>query len=591
MSQPLLHSSGHEPTDPVPVATPVTKSPDVEPASDGGEIGAAFESCQSYEKGFRLWAIVIGLGITNLLPALENTVVTTAAPVILSDLNLGQDYIWITNAFFLSSAVLLPLFGQLCDIFGRRWPMLTAISLFTLGSGICGGATNGSMLIAGRAIQGAGSGGIITLTSIIISDLVPLHYRANYIAALQAIYGIGVSLGPFIGGAIVSSTTWRWVFYINLPFGGVSLVIMFLYLNVKTRKHTTLLDVVRRINFLDNITLTASSVAILYSISYAGTKFPWSSWHTLVPLLLGFAGLFLFAAMQMRSFAPEPLMPPRLFRHRTSAIVILTTFAYSAILYWCFYFLPVYFQAVKLASPRRAGVALLPQSLVGFFGSITGGIVLSRWGRYKWLQVAAFGILTVGLGLFSTQDENTTVAEWATYQSIAAFGGGIIFAIQLPVFQSPNDEAEQAGLASVVAAMQCALIHRHQSSQATVTATWYFVRIFGHIWGVAIPAAIFDNRASTLLGTITDPSVREVLSVGGLYQYASAAFVKQFAPPIQDEIRHVFAAAVKRVFQISIVFGGVPFLLALFDKEVPLRKTIESEYGLDEKREKGRGSG
>lgn len=176
-----------------------------------------------------------------MLAALENTVIAVAAPVILSDLQLGIDFVWITNAFFLCrlakqakrfpcklapeqlislySTATQPLFGQFCNVFGRRSVTLTVILLFMLGSGICGGASTGGMLIAGRAIQGTGSGGIILVSSIMISDLMPLRQRGSFSAMLMALFGVGSTLGPFIGGAIVSSTTWRWVFYMNLPIG------------------------------------------------------------------------------------------------------------------------------------------------------------------------------------------------------------------------------------------------------------------------------------------------------------------------------------------------------------------------------------
>ncbi|KAF4627060.1 hypothetical protein G7Y89_g11095 [Cudoniella acicularis] len=304
--------------------------------------------------GFQVYAIVIGLGITNLLAALENTVVAIAAPVILSDLQLGDSFIWITNAFFLSSTAFQPLFGQFCNIFGRRYVMFTVVATFMLGSGICGGASTGGMLIAGRAVQCVGSGGIVMVSSIILSDLVPLRQRGKFSAILMSIFGIGSALGPFVGGAIVSSTTWRWVFYLNLPIGGAAFVLLFVFLRVNYNKEMSFWQKLKRIDLVGNSILVASTVSVLYALSYAGTRYLWQSWHTLVPLLVGFLGLFIFAWLQTTSFSAEPLIPPRFFRTRTSAILAINTFLYSALLYWCIFFLPVFFQGVKLYSPRRA---------------------------------------------------------------------------------------------------------------------------------------------------------------------------------------------------------------------------------------------
>ncbi|KAH9984007.1 MFS general substrate transporter [Xylariaceae sp. FL0662B] len=526
------------------------------------ELGEARTPSPADKLSFQVYAIVVGLGITNLLAALENTVVAIAAPVILTELQLGDNFIWVTNAFFLGSTAIQPLFGQFCNVFGRRHVMLTVVAIFALGSGVCGGATTGGMLIAGRAVQGVGSGGIIMVSSIIISDLVPLRKRGNVSAMLMSIFGIGSALGPFIGGVIITSTTWRWVFYLNLPIGGAAFAVLFVFLRVSYRKEMSLWPKLKQIDLVGNCILMASSVSILYALSYAGTRYLWQSWYTLVPLFIGFLGLFIFGWSQARGFSGEPLMPPRFFETPTSVILAINTFLYSALLYWCVFFLPVFFQGVKLYSPRRSGVSMLPISLLGIPGSVLGAIALTRWGRYKAIHIVAFAIQALGLGLLTLQDEDTTVAQWAVFQCVVSFGGGMIFTTILPAFQA----------------------FIHERDLAACTAAWYFIRLFGHIWGVAIPAAIFNNRVNNLLanGAISDPLAAQVIGAGGAYQAASAALVEQFPLGQQSEIRAVYAQATQRVFQIAVVFAGVAFLLSLFEKEVKLRKTLETEFGLEE---------
>ncbi|KAI1807901.1 major facilitator superfamily domain-containing protein [Daldinia bambusicola] len=475
-------------------------------------MGTGTPSPPPFKPNFRIYAIIAGLGITNLLAALENTVVSIAAPVILTDLQLGDSFIWVINAFFLSSTATQPLFGQFCNAFGRRYVMLTVVGLFMLGSGICGGASTGGMLIAGRAVQGVGSGGII------VSDLVPLRRRGNYPAILMSTFGIGSALGPFIGGAIVSSTTWRWIFYINLPIGVAAFAVLLVFLRVSHNKEMSFWQKLKRIDLVGNGILVVSTVSVLYR-----------SWHTLVPLLVGFLA--------------EPLMPPRFFRTPTSVILAINTFLYAGLLYWCIFFL----------------LFLCSQG-------VSGETPDTRWGRYKLIHVVAFAIQTLGLGLFTIQWEDTTVAQWAIFQCIVAIGGGMVFTTMLPAFQA----------------------FIHERDLAACTATWYFLRLFGHVWGVAIPAAIFNERVSQLLtqGAVSDPQVAQTIGAGSEYQEASADFVYQFPPEIQMEIRAVYRQAVQRVFQTSIVFSGVALLLSLFEKEVKLRTTLDTEFGLEEKKDR-----
>ncbi|KAI1148949.1 major facilitator superfamily domain-containing protein [Nemania diffusa] len=511
-----------------------------------------------FERGARFWAIIIGLGITNLLGALENTVVTTSAPVIVADLGIGDSYIWITNAFFVASAAFQPLFGQLCNVFGRRWVTLAIVAIFTLGSGICGGANTGAMLIAGRTIQGIGSGGIIMVIDIIVSDLVPLRQRGNYMAVVLAIYGVGTTLGPFIGGEIVETTSWRWVFYINLPIGGAALVVLYLALHVKYNKEMTLAKKIRRVDFVGNLLLIASTVSTLYALATAGTQYGWGSWHILVPLVLGLFGFSLFIAFEKWGFSAEPVMPLHLFATRTSIIVSINTFLNSALLYWVIYFLPVYFQAVRLYDPAYTGVALIPQSLVGIPGAAISAIALSRWGRYKPLHFAGFAVFALGLGLFSLLNENSTKAHWATFESIMALGAGMVLNTQLPAFQAPVGEQDQAA----------------------ATAAWCFVRTFGNVWGIAIPAVIFNNRVSALAGRISNPGIRAILRDGQAYQYGTANFVGKLAQPLRGEVISVYRDSLHLVFQVAVAFAGFASFLSLLEKEYKLRDELETEFGL-----------
>ncbi|TVY36831.1 Efflux pump [Lachnellula subtilissima] len=537
---------------------------------------------KAVQRSFSFWAIIVGLGITMWLAALENSVITTAAPAILADIPLGGNWIWMTNAFWLSSAAFQPLLSQFANIFGRRWLTLFVIAIYTLGSGICGGSSSGRMLITGRAVQGMGSGGILLAfgayfrllvledveltcydyTDTIVSDMVPLRYRGNYIAIILLIYSIGSTMGALIGGLIVQHTSWRWVFYINLPVGGVSLLIMIIFLRVKHKKDTSWKNQLKRIDVVGNGILMGGSVSMLVALTYAGTRYSWSSWKTLVPLLIGFSAFVLFGIFEASRLAPlEPVMAPRLFANRTSVITAINTFLFNVILYWVIFFLPVYYQAVQLLSPTRAGINLIPISLLGVPSAAAAAVAVVRWGKYKIIHLLGFALFTIGLGLFTLLDETTPVGEWAGFDFVGPIGGGLLLNTQLLAFQAPVSEADQAA----------------------ATGTWNFIRTLGGVWGVAIPAAIFSNRVDSLIaaGAISDPMACKLLAGGGAYQFASAALIKSFSPIVQAEVRAVYRLAIQRIFAICIAFSGFAWCLCLFEKDFPLRTELVTEYGLE----------
>ncbi|KAI0197237.1 DNA repair protein RAD50 [Xylaria flabelliformis] len=517
-----------------------------------------------FNKDPRFWAIIATLCVIGILSALENTVVTTSLPFIVTQLDLGDNYVWVTNVFFLTSAAVQPLFGQLANIFGRRYITLVIVSLFTLGSGIAGGANNAATLIAGRAIQGMGSGGINMIVDVIVSDLVPLRERGNYTAYVLLVYFVGTALGPYVGGAIISSTTWRWVFWINLPVGGVSLIMILLFLNVKYNKEMSFSQKLRRIDYVGNILLIASTVSILYATTYGGTREPWSSWRIIVPLVLGLSGLIGFVFLETAKFIPEPVIPPRLFNNRTSATIFAVTFLNSALLYWVLFFLPVYFQSVLGSSPTRAGVQLLPAIVIAVPGAIAAVLLLAKFGKYKPLHLVGFALTTIGLGLFSLLDNNSSNAEWVIYQIIAAGGSGFVLNTLLPACQTPLDERDQAA----------------------ATATWSFVRSFGNIWGVAIPAAIFNNYFTKMSYRISDPEVAAMFTNGKAYESATAEFINSFPPNIKQEIVSVYADSLKYVWYISVVFSGISFLLVFLEKQIKMRTELDTDYGIADEKEK-----
>ena len=459
------------------------------------------------------------------------------------------------------STALQPLYGQFAGVFGRRFPSMFAVAIFTLGSGISGGANSTTMLIAGRVVQGIGGGGISVMTQLIVSDLVSVRERGTYIGIVFAVFGLGTMVGPVIGGTIVEHISWRWVFYINLPVGGVALVLQYFFLQVTYKKIMGFRAKARMIDWVGNVLLIGSVVSILIALTWANTKYPWSSPKVLVPLLIGIAGTGLFHTFEASRYCVQPTIPPRLFLNRTCAVAMILTFAQSMLTFWWIYFLPVYFMSTKKVSTARSGVLLLPSVMAGIPTAVTSGWLLTKYGRYKPLHLAAFTLMTIAAGLFTLLDASSNLAEIVMFQVVAAFGVGCVLTTLLP--------AAQADLP--------------QALVAPITATWAFMRSYGSIWGIAIPAAIFNSRFEDLHWRISDPVLRAELGGGSAYSHASDGSVRFLPPTIQKEVISVYSDSLKLVWRVAVGFSGLCFLLAFLEKEVSLRKTVETDFGLKEK--------
>lgn len=248
---------------------------------------------------------------------------STALPTIVADLDGGESFIWVTSGYFLTSTVFQPLFGQTADIFGRKWLILFAVAAFILGSGISGGAPTIGVLILGRVIQGIGGGGINVLVNVIVSDMFAVRDRGKFLAIVLSAVSVGTSIGPILGGLIVERTTWRWVFYLNLPVGGVSLLLLFAFLesnpgNKKADQSVGIGQKLRRIDYGGNVLFITGVTLILVGLAYGGTVWAWTSYSTLVSLLAGFFIVVIFLFYEESNYCKEPTLPLRLFRNRTS---------------------------------------------------------------------------------------------------------------------------------------------------------------------------------------------------------------------------------------------------------------------------------
>ncbi|KAI4917018.1 hypothetical protein J4E90_003523 [Alternaria incomplexa] len=422
-------------------------------------------------------------------------------------------------------------------------------------------------MIGGRVVQGIGAAGVAVLCEIIICDLVPLRERGTYMGAVFGMVGLGAALGPFFGGLLVSYSTWRWAFYMALPIGGVAVVLLFAFLKVKYDKSQTWATKASSLDWLGNALFVSGCAPVLLAVSWAGGKYPWSSYQVLVPLLLGLATLGGFIVLEGNArLTPNPIMPLHLFGNSMSLIVFLLAFLHGIVTMWALYFLPVYFQGVLAVDAYKAGIYLLPTILALLPGAIGGGLLLSKFGRYKPILATSFALIVIGFGVFTLLDERSSAGAWVGFQVIESFGAGFGMGAMLPAL-----------LASL-----------SDKDTAVATATWGFMRSFGVLWGVAIAGTTYTNRAAQLArsGAISDKMVAAQFMTGGAYAAAELDFLDTLSAQVRAQVISVQSTALQRSWQVAIAFGGVGFIAAALLKQVPLRRENDTEFGMTDSKDK-----
>ncbi|MCJ1475923.1 hypothetical protein MMC13_004587 [Lambiella insularis] len=518
------------------------------------------EKQASAPKGLRFWLVFLGLCLAGFVSATDGTIIFTALPTIARDLSGQGEYIWLGNAYVIASTAIQPLYGQLSNIFGRRYPMIVSVALFALGSGIAGGANTSAMFIAGRLVQGLGAGGMIMLIDLIVCDLVPLRERSTYLSSVLGACAIGTLVGPVIGGAIVSRTTWRWAFWINLPICAVTLAVMVPFLRLSWNRSPTWRQSLARVDYVGNFIFIASITSILIGLIQGGIIYPWGSWQTVLPIVLGVLGWALFFVHQASSFCKEPTMPPRLFNNRTSGTVYFLDFIVSVLLEWCVYVLPLYFQSLLAASPLISGVDILPINSFMIPSAALAGALLTKFGKYKPFHWVGFAILAIACGLFSTLTANSSKAAWVIFEIIAAVGIGFPLTTQLPAIQAVLPEADTA----------------------VSTSTYSFIRSFGFIWGATIPSIVFNSRIDAILERIDDSTVRSALANGGAYGFANK--VQTLSGQTLAQTLDVYASALRIVWLVGVAFSLVGFVFVFAEKHVDMRITLDTQFGLEQRK-------
>lgn len=496
----------------------------------------------------QILTVYSGLMLGMVVAGLSQMIVTTALPTIVGDLG-GLDYLsWVVTAHLLTSTAFTPLFGKISDLLGRRGVFQAAIIIFVTGSFLAGWAQNMPQLIAFRAIQGAGSGGLMAMSMVIIGDIVSPRERGRYQGYMGGVWAAVSVLGPLIGGFIVDNLSWRWCFWVTIPIGVIALVVTSRVLNLPFRK------VEHRIDYLGAALLVGSVTSILLVSVWGGSRYDWGS-----PVILGLAsaGLVLlagFIAQEMR--AREPILPLRLFRNSVFTVTSVNGVVVGVAMFGSWTFLPVWLQVVTGASPTSSGLLVVPLMGGMMASSITSGRLITRTGRYRIFPILGMGFMVAGTALLSTLSPETSRLATSFYLLIMGLGIGMVMQV-------------------MVLAVQNSVEHR---DLGVATASSQFFRQMGGTIGTAVFGAILSSRlayhfprlvSSETLGAIDPSSLR-----------GSPSTIYALPPAIREGVIEAFARSLHVVFLAAVPVAIVGFLVVLFLKELPLRETVH--VGMEE---------
>ena len=497
----------------------------------------------------RVLIIIGALLLGMLLAALDQTIVATALPTIAGDLHGLAHLSWVVTAYLLASTVSTPLWGKLGDLYGRKMFFQASIVIFLIGSVLAGLSQSMGMLIAFRAVQGIGGGGLMAGAQATVGDVVSPRERGRYQGVFGAVFGVTSVIGPLIGGFFVDNLSWRWVFYINIPVGLVALVAVAAALPARLRRTQ------HKIDYWGTALLAAAATCLVLLTSLGGSTFAWAS----APIIgMGVGAVLATAAfILVERRAAEPVLPLRLFGNRVfsaaSAVGLVIGFAmFGALTY-----LPQYMQIVKGVSPTVSGLRLLPMMAGLLLTSVGTGRLVSRWGRYRIFPIIGTALMTLGLYLLSLLTASTGTALASLYMFVLGAGIG-------------------ASMQVLVLAVQNAVSY---SDLGTGTAGVTFFRSIGGSFGTAVFGAIFinvlpRNLASALHGLALPHGLNATAG-------ASPAVLARLPAPLHTAFVNAYATSLHTVFLIAVPVGALAFLLSWTLRELPLRSTTRAQDPAD----------
>ncbi|HET8945282.1 MAG TPA: MDR family MFS transporter [Dehalococcoidia bacterium] len=504
--------------------------------------------------------VMVGTLLGMFTAAMDQTVVGTSMPRIIADLGNFGLFSWVGTAFMLSSTATVPVIGKLTDIFGRKPFYMAGIVTLLLGSALCGTSQNVEQLIAFRVIQGLGAGMIMGIAFAVVGDVFPPAERGRWMGLMSGVFASASVLGPLIGGALTDHASWRWVFYVNIPLGGVALTVLMLGMpNIRPNREA-------RLDYRGIVILLATVVPMLLALSWAGSRYEWASFQIIAMLSWAAAGIVIFAYVELRT--DEPLIPVFLFKDRVvlvSALVMLVTgFAMMGSLFY----IPLFVQGVIGSSATNSGLVTMPMMISMAMASAVSGQLMSRFGKYRILGVAGILVMVAGMYMLSRMDVNATMMDARV--AMVVFGIGL--GASMPLF---------------MLAVQNVVPYK---VMGVSTSTIQFLRGVGGVMGVAVMFSLIQSHyhddlarnlpqgvqdQPQLMNAIKDPQFLLNEQASSRIEQAFLALPQGGAELFQQTIHGVrmsLAEGISDAFYISVFIMLIAVAISAFMKEVPLRK-------------------
>jgi EmrB/QacA subfamily drug resistance transporter len=498
--------------------------------------------------------VFTGLMLVMLMAALDQTIVSTALPTIVGDLGGLNHISWVVTAYLLAQTAVMPVYGKLGDMYGRKVVLQFALVLFLIGSALCGLSSNLTQLVVFRAIQGLGGGGLMVGAMAAIGDVVTPRERGRYQGLFGAVFGLASVIGPLLGGFFTSSLTWRWIFYVNVPVGVIAFMVLAATLPSASER------VSRRIDYPGAVALALALVALVLMCTLGGVDYKWLSPEIIG---LGVATIVLICVfLQVEGRAAEPVLPPHLFKNRVFSVTSAIGFVVGFALFGSITYLALFLQVVNGASPTGSGLQILPLMGGLLITSIGSGQAITRTGKYKIFPVVGTFLMIIGLYLLSRMDASTSRLVSSAYMFVLGLGLGLVMQVLVLAVQNAVDYSDLG--------------------VATSGATLF--RSIGGSVGTAILGSIFSSRLASQLraGLRTHPNIAPSqvakLSSAG----SNPAALKRLPTPIHDLYVGAFTHALDRVFLIASCVAAAAFLGSWLLEQRPLRDTAEASSGIGE---------
>jgi EmrB/QacA subfamily drug resistance transporter len=506
--------------------------------------------------------LIAGLLVAMLFAALDGTIVGTAMPRIVGELGGLGLMAWLTTAYMLSSTAVVPIAGKLADLVGRKSVYVTGLIIFIVGSALCGMADSMNQLIFFRALQGIGGGVMMPMAMIVIGDIFTGEQRAKWQGVFGGVFGLASIVGPQVGGWIVDSLNWRWVFYINLPVGVLAVILISIGLNNHRAEGPVKLDIAGM------FTMIAGVVSLLLALTFGGDKYAWTSWQ--IFSLFASAIVFFVSFVFIEKKASEPILPMHLFKHKTFVLLNGIAFFMSVGMFGAITFVPLFMQGIIGMSPTESGTMMFPMMLAMIIASILGGKLVQKIGVR--LQII-IGMLLVGTGAFllSTMDVDTEKLTAMSFMAVFGFGLGFVN----PVITLALQEIFP------------------KSQLGVVTSSSQFFRQIGGTFGTTILGAVMNHHSKDLLNEKLVPLLEKIppqahamadrfeqminTNPQGLYSAILNPETLKKIPPVMQQtlipvLKTTLVDALSNVFLYSLIFVGIGLLLSLFIGKIKISR-------------------